>query len=257
MRRDSLSLLVGFALTALTAGSASGQVFWVNEFHYDNAGTDSGEFVEIAAPASFADLSSVQFTLYNGGSGDPYGSSHPLSTFSVGDTVAGVTLYSKGISGIQNGPDGFALEVGGTVVQFLSYEDVFGAQSGPASGLTSVAIGVSESETTPTGSSLGLTGGGAGPGDFNWTSFGTASPGSLNPGQVVIPEPSRSLLAAGLLLAGFALWHRRPRARVPAEGNGSTTNSVRSSNRRAPGRAGAARFTYPNSTQYNSTRWNS
>ena len=43
---------------------ASAQVF-INEFHYDNTGTDTGERVEIVAPAGTS-LSGWKVVLYNG-----------------------------------------------------------------------------------------------------------------------------------------------------------------------------------------------
>ena len=47
--------------------------------------------------------------------------------------------------GMQNGaPDGLALVPGTTVVEFLSYEGAMTATNGPAVGLTSTDIGVSE-----------------------------------------------------------------------------------------------------------------
>ena len=42
----------------------SGPVF-INEFHYDNAGTDTGEFIEVAAPVG-ADLTGYKLELYDG-----------------------------------------------------------------------------------------------------------------------------------------------------------------------------------------------
>jgi hypothetical protein len=38
---------------------------WINEFHYDNAGTDAGEFIEIAGLAG-TNLAGWQLVLYNG-----------------------------------------------------------------------------------------------------------------------------------------------------------------------------------------------
>src|SRR4030095_17196512 len=91
--------------TALVAGSASAHLFWINEFHYDDAGTDAGEFVEIAGPAGFGDLATVSLVLYNG-DGTPYGTPHSLSSFTPGATAGGLTFYSQPLNGIQNGaPD--------------------------------------------------------------------------------------------------------------------------------------------------------
>lgn len=44
---------------------------WINEFHYDNTGTDAGEFVEIAGPVGF-NLSNCAVILYNGSGGAVY-----------------------------------------------------------------------------------------------------------------------------------------------------------------------------------------
>lgn len=210
MHGDALSSWIGIAFTALSAASASSQVFWINEFHYDNTGGDVGEFVEVVAPADFTDLASVRLTLYNGGDGHPYGAAHLLSSFTQGETAGGWTVYSKGISGLQNGaPDGLSLDVGGSVVHFLSYEGAFQANSGPALGLWAPDIGVSQSESTPIGSSIGLTGAGSSLADFTWTTFGAASPGSFNAGQAVVPEPGEYALAACLGLGTLAWWRRR------------------------------------------------
>ena len=59
----------------LAAAPARGQILWINEFHYDNTGVDSQEFVEVIAPSSLADLTNIRLTLYNGGDGTPYGAS--------------------------------------------------------------------------------------------------------------------------------------------------------------------------------------
>lgn len=195
---------------ALATARTQAQLIWVNEFHYDNSGTDTGEFFEIAAPSTLTDLSSVTLTLYRGSDGASYGS-HKLSTFSVGSTVGSYTLYSKSISGIQNGaPDGFALDQSGSVLQFLSYEGVFQASAGVASGLTSSGIGVAESSSTSSGASLGLTGSGYLYGDFQWTTFVDDSPGGGNSGQTfsAAPEPGEYALFAGLGLLVFAIIRR-------------------------------------------------
>ena len=45
-------------------GQTSPTVF-INEIHYDNTGTDAGEFIEIAGPAG-TNLSDYSIVLYNG-----------------------------------------------------------------------------------------------------------------------------------------------------------------------------------------------
>ncbi|MEX1045088.1 MAG: DNA/RNA non-specific endonuclease [Chthoniobacterales bacterium] len=131
---------------------------WINEFHYDTASTDSGEFVEIVVGLEVtAALTNIVLVLYNGGDGKSYGT-HALSTFTLGSTVNGYRIFHKDIAGLQNGaPDGLAVTVNGAVVQFLSYEGTFTASDGDAAGLTSTDIGVSETGAA-IGSSLQLTG---------------------------------------------------------------------------------------------------
>lgn len=228
MRRHVVSLSIGIGIFVLHCHSVKSQVFWINEFHYDNAGTDVGEFVEIVAPANFTDLSQVRLTLYNGGDGAPYGAAHLLSSFTQGEEVSGLRFYSKSISGLQNGaPDGLALDVSGSVVQFLSYEGGFTASSGPASGLNSRDVGHSETEATPTGVSLGLIGNGQFASDFTWTTFASGSPGLLNPGQAVVPEPAHFAVAAAGALAVYAFFFRkrsavdRPGSTLPTRGEGA------------------------------------
>lgn len=203
------NLIVCACVLALGISTARAQLIWVNEFHYDNSGADSGEFIEVAVPASVTDLSSVTLTLYRGSDGSSYGS-HRLSTFTAGGSSSGYTFYNKNISGLQNGPDGFALDQSGAVLQFLSYEDSFQAHSGAASGLTSTDIGVSESSSTSIGASLGLTGMGANYPDFHWATFSDDSPGALNTSQSfsAVPEPREYAFFAGLGLLGFAISRR-------------------------------------------------
>jgi hypothetical protein len=54
--------------------------------------------------------------------------------------------------------------------------------------MTSTDIGVSESSQTTVGSSLGLTGVGGAPADFDWTVLAdSANPGSSNADQTITP----------------------------------------------------------------------
>ena len=89
---------------------------------------------------------------------------------------------------MQNGsPDGVALvDASGTAVQFLSYEGSFTATDGPASGMTSVDIGVEESNnTTLDGQSMQLSGTGSSYADFTWQTPATSTFGSVNNGQTI------------------------------------------------------------------------
>ncbi|MBN1768090.1 MAG: hypothetical protein JXR50_11715 [Prolixibacteraceae bacterium] len=157
---------------------------WFNEFHYDNAGTDSGEAIEIVIEnASSYVLSDFTLSLYNGGDGSPYGN-YQISTFDTGITIGDFTVFSKNISGLQNGPDGFALDYDGHLIQFISYESAFEAILGSADGTTSINIGIEEDGSTPAENSLYLTGIGCEYSDFTWAS-GVHSFGDVNTGQLL------------------------------------------------------------------------
>jgi hypothetical protein len=203
-------------MSLFAAGETIAAVPWINEFHYDDAGGDAGEFVEIVVPSQFTDLASVTLTLYNGGDGRSY-ASHSLGTFSAGATEGGLTFYSKLISGIQNGaPDGLALSWSDGA-HFLSYEGSFLAANGPATGLMSFDIGIAQADTgAPDGSSLGLIGMGHRYEDFVWSAIDTATPGSANFGQTVVPEPQTYVLMAAGGLGLFAAARARRRRAVAA-----------------------------------------
>lgn len=185
-----LALLVALLVpTPAQAIDGSASLVFINEIHYDNAGTDVGEAIEITGPAG-TDLTGWSVVRYNGSGGTVYGTdllSGPLVDDSGGYGFATITYPANGL---QNGaPDGVALvDPSGTVVQFLSYEGSFAATGGPASGQTSTDIGVAESSGTAAGSSLALTGTGSSAGHFTWVT-GTASFGSVNDGQILGGAP--------------------------------------------------------------------
>ena len=165
---------------------AIGQNAWINELHYDNGGSDVGEFVEIVIenPGSYT-LSDFAVYLYNGSNGTTYANSS-VDNFTVGTTEGNYTFYYWDHSGIQNGsPDGLCLSYNGTVIsgQFLSYEGTLTATDGPANGMTSVDIGVSEGGGTQPGESLQLSGTGSQYSDFTWQPPATDTKGAINTGQ--------------------------------------------------------------------------
>src|SRR5687768_8667852 len=65
----ALALFVYQMYDARSARAAT--AVFINEIHYDNTGTDAGEFVEVAGPAG-TDLTGYSIVLYNGAS--PFGS---------------------------------------------------------------------------------------------------------------------------------------------------------------------------------------
>ncbi len=69
------------------------------------------------------------------------------------------------------------------VIELISYEGSFTATDGPANGMTSTDIGVSESNSTPVGTSLQLTGSGYKKEDFTWVGGLPETAGTVNQQQ--------------------------------------------------------------------------
>jgi hypothetical protein len=173
---------------------------FINEFHYDNSGTDVGEFIEVAVPQG-TDLSDYSIVLYNGSGGAPYGASPiSLAGLTIQNTVDGYgfVVLDFPSNGIQNGaPDGICLTgPSGSVIEFLSYEaSPFAAVGGPCDGVVSTDIGVSQTSGTAEGSSLQRQGTGLVGSDFEWVVVdGSRTPGAINTNQV-FAEPSVSTTA--------------------------------------------------------------
>jgi len=176
-----------FFLLVLTVFFSIGiyaQTIFINEIHYDNAGGDENEGVEIAASAGL-DLSCYELHFYNGSNSSVYGDIVTLSGV-VEDQSNGFGFIWTAVEGLQNGsPDGLALynSCDGALIQFLSYEGMIAAVDGPANGSTSEDIGVEESGSAESGTSLQLTGTGATYNDFVWSESQTATSGAINIGQ--------------------------------------------------------------------------
>jgi hypothetical protein len=132
------------------------QGVWVNEFHYDNTGTDVGEFIEFGHTIP---LNGVRlFYQKNPAPTDttiPAAAVVDLSGFVPSSTVDGIsyTVVSLpipgGLAALSNGPNGFLVSVNGAYGTTLSYEGPLVAQLE-----SSVDVGVFEDETTPIGYSL-------------------------------------------------------------------------------------------------------
>ena len=171
--------------TLVVSGVGSLPNAWINEIHYDNDGTDVGEFVEIIIEDTGFDLSLFTVTLYNGSGGAAYGTS-TVDDYTLGETSGDFKVFYKDIANIQNGgPDGISLSYNGELIQFLSYEGSFNATDGVASGKTSTDISRSEPSSTPTGESVQLCCNGIAYSDMLWQSPATASKGNFNAGQVL------------------------------------------------------------------------
>ncbi len=181
--RKSVNLLFYLVVVCMFTVYAHAQSVFINEIHYDNTGGDADEGVEIAGPAG-TNLDGWQILGYNGNGGAVYATVDITST-TIPDQQNGYGTVWFAISGLQNGaPDGVALvDNGGAVIQFLSYEGSFAATDGPANGMTSEDIGVSEPGDTPVGESLQLSGTGTTYTDFTWNAPAANTRGSVNTGQ--------------------------------------------------------------------------
>ncbi|WP_369141000.1 ExeM/NucH family extracellular endonuclease [Modestobacter versicolor] len=177
--------VVGLPAVAAAAPPATP---YLSEFHYDNAGTDAGEFVEVHLPpgTTSAGLSVV---LYNGGNGAVYDTDAlPVVTAPADAPAVAVVEYPA--NGIQNGgPDAIALvDAAGAVLEFLSYEGTMTATGGPAAGTTSTDVGVSEAGTEPAGQSLSRRYDAA-TDALVWSGPAAATPGAVNPAAAGPVEP--------------------------------------------------------------------
>ena len=121
---------------------------WLSEIHYDNAGDDTGEGVEVAGPDG-ARLDGWSLALYNGSDGRVY------RTVPLGGLLVGGARWVP-VDGLQNGPsDGVALVTpDGTPAEFWSWEGALTAAGGPAAGRRARAMEASEASGTPTGQAL-------------------------------------------------------------------------------------------------------
>ncbi len=204
-----ITLLLGSQVLLLSQNA------WFNEIHYDNASTDFNEFIEVVIQdAGSYSLSDFSVTLYNGNNGELY-STKSLDQFTEGETVDGFTFfyYIYPSNGIQNGEsDGMALSYEGTVItgQFLSWEGTLMAIDGPAAGMTSTDIGVSEPSNSEIGLSLQLAGEGTQYGEFTWQDPAPETPGNINNNQsigtfVPDPEPTNYPTEFAALAEGFSI----------------------------------------------------
>ena len=161
--------------------STAQEQVWINEFHYDNSGTDSNEFIELAGTAG-VDLTGWTLLGYNGSNGEVYITTNLTGILpDQGNTFGTLSFY---ISGLQNSTDGFALiNSNDEVIQFLSYEGSFTATDGAALGTTSTNVGVYETSTTSSNYSLQLSGNGQSYDDFSWEKTAENTAGKINNNQ--------------------------------------------------------------------------
>ena len=200
------AIISGTILTGLTALPAHAATVFINEIHYDNAGSDLNEGVEILAEANTnLDGWSIQF--YNGDNGSIYRMNRLNGI--VSDFGNGFGVLEFLIAGIQNGPaDAIALVNDlGELVDFISYEGVVTGTEGPALGITSVDIGIAEDGATMQNWSIQRVGVGDAASldasDFGWIKQ-QYSFGEFNVGQTIttstVPIPAASWLFGSALI---------------------------------------------------------
>lgn len=197
----------------------------ISEIHYDNTGTDAGEAIEVSAPATH-DFFGWRIVLYNGSGGAQYDSDLiPI----VGHTQCGtrkVAVVNYPSNGIQNGaPDGIALvDAAGTVVEFLSYEGPMTATNGPAVGLTSTDIGVSQNGTEPLGHSLQRTSSAN-----TWVTSNPGDPGKFGECNDNGAPPPAPVVASVLVIPATATIDQgqtQSFGAIARDANGQTINNV-------------------------------
>jgi predicted extracellular nuclease len=188
---------------ALKFTVTAGTTVFVSEIHYDNNGTDSGEGVSIFGPAGTS-LAGWSVVPYNGSNGQSYTPLGSLSGSIDNENNSGFGELTFAITGLQNGaPDAIALvNASNQVVQFLSYEGSFAATNGPASGLTSTDIGVSQSGTETAGLTLQIGGTGTLYEQLAWAAPSAGSQGTINTGHTLPAVPSSTLGVGDLVFLG-------------------------------------------------------
>jgi len=165
---------VACVFEGLCSGAGAQATPWISEIHYDNAGSDSGEFVEISGAAG-TDLRGWSLLAYNGRDGRAYAAISLEGA--LPDEADGRGAVAVHVRGLQNGgADGVALvDPDGAVVEFWSWEGRLTASDGAAAGLRSADLGVAEDGSTAVGDALGRDAP-----DAEWRGPRRASPGRLN-----------------------------------------------------------------------------
>ncbi|MCF6744687.1 ExeM/NucH family extracellular endonuclease [Blastococcus sp. KM273128] len=226
-RRTALgTLAASVAVVGLpaVASAAPPTTPFVSEIHYDNAGDDTGEFVEVHLPAGTTSAG-LSVVLYNGSNGTSYDTDAlPVVTAPADAPAVAVVEYPS--NGIQNGaPDGVALVGADGVLEFLSYEGVLTATDGPAAGLTSTDIGVSEGSSTPAGQSLSRTYDAAADA-LVWSGPAAASKDAVNPGGTTDPGPEEPVDVCGTTPTHEIGAVQGPGAETPLAGQQVTVRGV-------------------------------
>jgi len=118
------------------------QTLCINEFHYDNAGTDTSEFIEIAVDGTI-DPALYSIHLVNGATGQFY-NSETLDALveTQGTTFCSNRFFTWNLptNGLQNDVEGIALCGPNGLIEFISYEGSFVGSEGCVDGITSIEV---------------------------------------------------------------------------------------------------------------------
>ncbi len=122
---------------------------WLSALHYDNAGDDANEGVEVAGPPG-ASLDGWTLALVNGSDGRVY------RTLSLAGALSQGGRRWISVRDLQNGsPDGLALVApSGAVTEFWSYEGPLTATDGAAAGVRAREMPVAQSGRDAAGTAL-------------------------------------------------------------------------------------------------------
>lgn len=168
--------------TCASGTAAREPEIWINELHYDNVGVDVDEFVELAGRADET-VDGWMLIGYDAATGRAYDWLRLEGSFK--DQANGFGTKSFAFPDLRDGAGGVALvTAGGVVQQFLSYGGTVTATNGACKGLTSVDIGVSQSNATPVGETLQLSGTGRSYAQFTWQPPAPETEGNPNTNQV-------------------------------------------------------------------------
>ena len=206
-----------FVLMLLCVQFAFGGV-WINEVNYDDEGGDDESFIELCGNAT-VNITGWEIQLYNGNDGELY-DTHTIGSFTIANETNGfgffVVAYDGSTvansdetdsAGIQNGgPDAIRLvNDSGTQIHMIEYE---GTRSGGYDGgVTPDQTNIGSDSGTTTGESLSESSAtGDEYSDFTW-SVQSETPGTINVGQGLIPEPATfGLIGLALLFFRYLIF---------------------------------------------------
>ena len=139
------NFLKGFMITILAVTVLHGQLF-INEIDYDQPGTDTEEFLELAGPAGTYE--NIRVELINGGvTPSAVYRSVDIPSITLGDESGGYGFYVIGAATVENvdltpgdwpatniiqngAPDAIVLKIGGVIVDAISYEGPMNDENG-------------------------------------------------------------------------------------------------------------------------------